>query len=126
VKDWLFEHVSDELEKAQEWIMLLGRMTAEQKIAAFLLQVVRRKCKESGVSDPTGEIFIELPVSRTEMADYLGLTIDTVSRQIARLRERRVITVGSARTMVVHHPELLAAAVESALAAERTKEAARV
>ena len=48
VKDWLYQHVSDELEKAQEWIMLLGRMTAEQKMAVFLLSVMRATRRRQG------------------------------------------------------------------------------
>jgi CRP/FNR family transcriptional regulator len=127
VKDWLYEHVADELEKAQEWIMLLGRMTAEQKIAAFLLSVIRDQQASGPPPAATqSDIVIELPISRTEIADYLGLTIETVSRQIARLRERKIITVGNSRAMVVHHPEALEAAIESAVAGERTREALRV
>jgi CRP/FNR family transcriptional regulator len=126
VKDWLYEHVADELEKAQEWIMLLGRMTAEQKIAAFLLAVIRdQRAQEPGPAAPA-EITVELPISRTEIADYLGLTIETVSRQIARLRERKVITVGNSRSMIIHQPQVLEAVVESALPGERARVALRV
>ncbi len=127
VKTWLFEHVSDELEKAQEWIMLLGRMTAEQKMAAFLLSVIRDQqgLEPEPEAQPSGDITVELPISRTEIADYLGLTIETVSRQIARLRERKVITVGNSRTMVVHHPEALEATIESAMPGERVREKLR-
>lgn len=126
VKDWLFEHVSDELEKAQEWIMLLGRMTAEQKIAAFLLSVMRGKGMQfPNAGGASGDLLVELPLSRTEVADYLGLTIETVSRQIARLRERGVITVGASRTMIIHRPDALEATLESALPGERAKEAVR-
>ncbi len=128
VKDWLYEHVADELEKAQEWIMLLGRMTAEQKIAAFLLSVMRdQRPQEPGPARPAAaDVIIELPLSRTEIADYLGLTIETVSRQIARLRERKVVTVGNSRTMVVHQAQVLEDIIESALPGERTREALRV
>ena len=127
VKDWLFEHVADELEKAQEWIMLLGRMTAEQKIAVFLLTVIRdQRTQEPDAKCPPAHIRVELPLSRTEIADYLGLTIETVSRQITRLRERKVVTVGNARSMVLHQPELLEAVVESAMPGERAREALRV
>jgi len=127
VKDWLFEHVADELEKAQEWIMLLGRMTAEQKIAAFLLTVARgRDPREVPASVPPADTIVELPISRTEIADYLGLTIETVSRQITRLRERGVITVGNVRQIIIHRPEVLDATVESALPGERTKEPVRI
>lgn len=127
VKSWLYEHTADELEKAQDWIMLLGRMTAEQKIAAYLLTVVRSKHLQdkTEAQATTGDTIIELPLSRTEMADYLGLTIETVSRHIARLRERGVITVGAARTMVVHQVKMLQATIESAASSGRTKELLR-
>lgn len=126
VKSWLLERVSDELEKAQDWIMLLGRMSAEQRIAAFLLSVARTSQRPADVQTLiSGETFIEVPISRTEMADYLGLTIETVSRQIARLRERGVVTVGASRTMVIHQPEVLEASIESVPASERAKDAVR-
>jgi CRP/FNR family transcriptional regulator, anaerobic regulatory protein len=113
-KDWLYEYVADQLEKAQEWIMLLGRMTAEQKMAVFLLSVMKGAAGDKPGSAPAREIVIELPLSRTEIADYLGLTIETVSRQIARLRERNVISAGNTRSVVVHRPDALAAIVDSA------------
>lgn len=119
VKDWLFEHVADELEKAQEWIMLLGRMTAEQKMAVFLLTVMKTAADERTGPTPTRDVAIDLPLSRTEIADYLGMTIETVSRQIARLRERSVISAGNTRSVVVHRPDVLAAIVESAQPAPR-------
>lgn len=120
VKSWLFERTANDLEKAQDWIMLLGRMSAEQRIASFLLSVYRRARSPNGEPvELKGETIIELPISRTEMADYLGLTIETVSRQLARLRERGVITVGASRAIVIHQPNALEATVESAPAAER-------
>jgi CRP/FNR family transcriptional regulator len=113
VKDWFYERVADELEKAQEWIMLLGRMTAEQKMAVFLLSVMKTAADDKPGSAPAREMVIELPLSRTEIADYLGLTIETVSRQIARLRDRNVISAGNTRSVVVHRPDVLAAIVDS-------------
>ena len=114
VKDWLYEHVADELEKAQEWIMLLGRMTAEQKMAMLLLSLMKTAADGKPGPAPMREMVIELPLSRTEIADYLGLTIETVSRQIACLRERHVISAGNTRSVVVHRPDVLTAIVNSA------------
>jgi CRP/FNR family transcriptional regulator, anaerobic regulatory protein len=114
VKDWLYEHVADELDKAQEWITLLGRMTAQQKMAVFLLSVIKATANNKGQTEPLREVAIELPLSRTEIADYLGLTIETVSRQIARLRERHVISASNSRRIVVHRPDVLNAIVDSA------------
>jgi CRP/FNR family transcriptional regulator len=125
VKNWLFEYVSDELEKAQERIMLLGRMTAEQKMASFLLAAMPAKCKGcTGAGCITRDVIIELPLSRTEIADYLGLTIETVSRQLARLRDRGVLSVGASRSVTVHRRDQLEAALETAHPGERATEAA--
>jgi DNA-binding MarR family transcriptional regulator len=61
------------------------------------------------------------------MADYLGLTIETVSRQIARLRQRGVVAVGAAsRTMIIRQPEALEATLETGRPGERSKSAARI
>ena len=77
VSRWLFENIFDELENAQDRITLLGRMTAEQKIATFLLWVARGA---AGVSPhapgSSADLLVELPLSRSEIADYLGLTLE--------------------------------------------------
>jgi CRP/FNR family transcriptional regulator, anaerobic regulatory protein len=125
-KQWFFEHVADALEQAQDWIMLLGRMSAEQKIAVFLISVVRQQANGAAHPGKAGEISIELPISRTEIADYLGMTIETVSRQLARLRARGVITVGNGRRMVIHQPHVLEAAIDVALPGECAKQAMRI
>jgi CRP/FNR family transcriptional regulator, anaerobic regulatory protein len=128
VKTWLYEYVANELEKAQEWIVLLGRMTAEQKVAAFLLSVLRNKRLEGDEdSEPAAQedVTLDLPLSRTEMADYLGLTIETVSRQIARLRERGIVTVGSGRIVTVRDAGALLDLVDSALTTPRARQAWR-
>ncbi len=122
---WLLDHVSDELEKAQDWIVLLGRMSAEQRIATFILSVMRSsRLPDAAAPDSFGEILIELPLSRTEMADYLGLTIETVSRQIARLRQRGIVAVGASRMMIIRQPEVLEATLEGGLPGERPKNTA--
>jgi CRP/FNR family transcriptional regulator len=125
VERWLLDRVSDELEKAQDWIVLLGRMSAEQKIATFILSVMRSThFEDAAAPESCDEILIELSLSRTEMADYLGLTIETVSRQIARLRERGVIKVaGASRTMIIRQPKALEATLEAALLACGTSSA---
>jgi CRP/FNR family transcriptional regulator len=83
-------------------------------MAVFLLSVMRATAEGKADAGPARETAIELPLSRTEIADYLGLTIETVSRQIARLRERNVISAGNTRSVVVHRPDVLAAIVDSA------------
>ena len=65
-----------QLERTQEHLMLLGRKTACEKVAAFLSDLAARFGKE----------VTELPMGRQDMADYLGLTIETVSRMITQLQ----------------------------------------
>ena len=80
----------DELSAAQDQMLLLGRKTAQEKIASFLLTVAKRMSKDSA---PAREI--ELPMTRLDMADFLGLTIETVSRVLTKLKSEGVIALPS-------------------------------
>ena len=99
----LFERTLDELDAAREWMLLLGRKTAEEKVASFLMMLARRSmlvgCSHQK-KDDRGCSF-ELPLTRADMADYLGLTIETVSRQFTRLKTRGLIRILNNRHLVV-------------------------
>lgn len=69
------------LSLAHERMLLLGRKTAVEKIASFLLMMADRK----------GADTVELPMTRADIADYLGLTVETVSRTMTQLRSEGVI-----------------------------------
>jgi CRP/FNR family transcriptional regulator, anaerobic regulatory protein len=77
---------SNELAAAQEQMMLLGRKTAHERIASFLLTLVRREERLDGDAE-----CIRLPMTRTDIADYLGLTTETASRVFTSLRRRGCI-----------------------------------
>ncbi|HVX35713.1 MAG TPA: Crp/Fnr family transcriptional regulator [Hyphomicrobium sp.] len=98
----LFENTLDELDAAREWMLLLGRKSAEEKVASFILMVSKRLeavgCRSGRPSAPPK---FELPITRAEIADFLGLTIETVSRQFSRLKAKKVIGLEGARTVVV-------------------------
>jgi CRP/FNR family transcriptional regulator, nitrogen fixation regulation protein len=79
------------LERAQDHMLLLGRKSAMEKIAAFLLDLGERY----------GDHHLELPMSRTDIADYLGLTIETVSRSLTQLERQHVIEVPAHRRSIV-------------------------
>lgn len=97
----LFEHTLDELDAAQEWMLLLGRKSAEEKVASFLLMVARRM-QLVGCKALTGTgIAFELPLARSDIADFLGLTIETVSRQFTRLKVSGIIALEGARNIVI-------------------------
>lgn len=83
----LLERTMASLGEAQRRMLALGRQNAHERIAGFLLDVVKRTTAE----DAPLPLKVEIPISRGEMADYLGLTIETVSRQLARLRSEKVI-----------------------------------
>ncbi|MBB6252445.1 cyclic nucleotide-binding domain-containing protein [Nitrospirillum iridis] len=75
-----------ELQIAQEQMLLLGRKTAPERLASFLLSQARRKMVE-----PEDHCRISLPMTRTDIADFLGLTMETVSRAFTRLKTSRLI-----------------------------------
>jgi CRP/FNR family transcriptional regulator len=77
---------SNELAAAQDQMLLLGRKTAREKVASFLLSLSRRAAKNGRRASP-----VELPMTRTDIADYLGLTIETVSRTFSQLRKDRLV-----------------------------------
>ena len=82
----LLERTLASLNAAQQRILSLGRKNATERVAGFVLEVLD-KTTTSGAADSV----IELPISRGEMADFLGLTIETVSRQLTRLRSAGIL-----------------------------------
>ncbi len=97
----LLERTLSELDRTRRWMLLLGRMTAEQKLASFLLETSERMQPAGcAASQPTIEAF-ELPLSRQQIADVLGLTIETVSRQFTRMKKDGLIDLPSRREVVI-------------------------
>ncbi|MBB1490043.1 Crp/Fnr family transcriptional regulator [Paracoccus sp. MC1854] len=96
----LLDMTLDDLDAAREWLLLLGRKSAREKIASFLAALARRGAVLRQ-SRPQGRVEIELPLTRETMADYLGLTIETVSRQISALRRDGVIALEGTRRITV-------------------------
>lgn len=77
---------SNELIQAQDQLLLLGRKTAQEKVASFLLMMSKRAAKRGQPPNP-----IELPMGRADVADFLGLTTETVSRTFTQLKTSSVI-----------------------------------
>jgi CRP/FNR family transcriptional regulator, anaerobic regulatory protein len=95
---------SDEIAAGQEHMMLLGRMSATERVARFLLA----RADASRRRGETGDSF-PLPMSRADIGDYLGLTTETVSRTFTQLRDRRLIRYDVAKRVVLHDREALSA-----------------
>lgn len=96
VGERLLEMTLDDLDAAREWMLILGRKTAREKIASLLTIIARREAAV-GVVPRTGAIVVELPLTREAMADYLGLTLETVSRQISALKREGIIVLDGKR-----------------------------
>lgn len=96
----LLEMTLDELDAAREWMLLLGRKTAREKIAS-LVAIIARRDAALHLRRTKGEFVVDLPLTREEMADYLGLTLETVSRQISALKRDGVITLEGKRHVTI-------------------------
>lgn len=96
----LLEMTLDELDAAREWMLVLGRKTAREKIASLLSIIARRDAtfKPDSVKK---EVVFDLPLTREAMADYLGLTLETVSRQMSALKRDGVIVLAGKRHVTV-------------------------
>lgn len=89
----LWAMTAAELQRAQDHIMLLIK-TAQERVAGFLLEMAKRSAASSEV---------ELPMSRQDIADYLGLTIETVSRTLTQLEKGAAIAVPTSRRIVLRN-----------------------
>jgi CRP-like cAMP-binding protein len=89
----LRELSSRRLRSGRDHMLLLGRKTASERIASFLLEMAAR-CNANAKST------IELPMSRSDMGDYLGLTIETVCRRLTRLRLDGTIAINGAQIAI--------------------------
>lgn len=106
----LLQRTLAELDRTRRWMLLLGRKSASEKVASFLLEMADRTatpgCETLALPD---EIRLDLPVSRQQIADVLGLTIETVSRQFTRLKTDGVIDLPSRRQVIILNRQQLAA-----------------
>lgn len=96
----LLEMTLDELDAAREWMLLLGRKTAREKIAS-LIAIIARRDAALKMAEHEGSVTVDLPLTREAMAEYLGLTLETVSRQLSALKRDGVIEIESKRHIVV-------------------------
>ena len=96
----LLEMTLDELDAAREWMLVLGRKTAREKIAS-LLSIIARRDATLKMQGTEGPLVFDLPLTREAMADYLGLTLETVSRQMSALKKDGVILLEGKRHVTI-------------------------
>ena len=95
----LHEQILRELDEAREWMLTLGRKNALEKVASFLVMIATHIDPER--QSDVEAITIDLPLKRADIADFLGLTIETVSRQITNLRKKGVIEVNDRKSILI-------------------------
>jgi len=93
----LWSFTARELNRVQDHVLLLIK-SAQQRVACFLLEMAERLAKSDAV---------ELPMSRQDIADYLGLTIETVSRTLTQLETEAAIALPSSRRVVLRNRRVL-------------------
>jgi CRP/FNR family transcriptional regulator, nitrogen fixation regulation protein len=86
----LWAHSAANFHRAERHLLLLGRKTAREKVEEFLTEMEQRSCRDG---------HINLPMTRRDIADYLGLTIETVSRILGRMQDDGWLSLSGARKM---------------------------
>ena len=101
----LFSTLRHDLWAAQNHLVILGRQSALERVASFLIQLMdRNKAARSET--------IDIPMSRQDIADYLGLTIETVCRMLTKLRDSAIIEIPDRHTIKVRNNSALRRAAE--------------
>lgn len=108
LKQKLLDQALRELDEARDWMLTLGRKNASEKLATFLCLLATNLDPEREHKSK-GALTFEIPLTRSEIADFLGLTIETVSRQITHLRKAGYIQLENNRTITVPSLEKLRA-----------------
>lgn len=102
------------LDEARGRMLMLGRKTAEEKVASFLLDMATHLEGDCHARDTADAVTFDLPLGRAQIADVLGLTIETVSRQMTRLKREGLIDLPGSRAVTIPHRQALKARAEAA------------
>lgn len=105
----LLDMTMDELDSARQWMLVLGRKSAREKLASFLIVLARREHVQH--QDGAMLVDLHLPLTREAIADYLGLTLETVSRQFSGLKREGLISLTEQRGIRI--PDLAALMAET-------------
>ena len=98
------------LDDTRAQMLMLGRGTATEKVAGFLVDMAARPETRCSRATPDGPLTFDLPLSRGQTADLLGLTIETVSRQLTRLKIANIIALPGVRSVTIRDMAALRAA----------------
>lgn len=112
----LLNIAAHELTVAQEQMLLLARKSAVERLASYLLTLAAHHEACANGMLPVSAMTLALPVSRADIADYLGLTIETVSRSFAQLKKSAMIDFSNAHGVTLLHPRQLEQMAEGSAA----------
>ncbi len=104
----VFDMTRTELNSTHDQMLLLGRKTAKEKLCSFLI-IMKEKSGRINVRD---ENEVDIPMSRSDIADYLGLTVETVSRQFTNLHKLGLIELDGAHRVFLKNSKALLALAE--------------
>ena len=93
----LLNQTSHELTLAQDRMGVLGKLDATERLAKFLMNISEQRKRIGWQNNP-----ISLPMTRQDIADYLGLTIETVSREVSKLKTSNIIKVLSSKQIYIN------------------------
>lgn len=101
----VFDMTRTELDSTHDQMLLLGRKTAQEKLCSFLLAMKEKL----GRLEVVAENEVDIPMSRTDIADYLGLTVETISRQFTKLHKKGLIEMEGAHKVFLKDIKALSA-----------------
>ena len=95
LRERLLVVLSQRLLGMQDHLVMVGRQTAKERVASFLLHIAERSDAEEGLA-------FDLPMSRQDIADYLGLTIETVCRMLSELKREKIISIRNSSDVIIN------------------------
>jgi CRP/FNR family transcriptional regulator, anaerobic regulatory protein len=98
----LLRRTLDELDRAREWMLLLGKKSASEKIATLLLEMSTRLGEQGCHGGSVALNHFDLPLDRQQIGDLLGLTIETVSRQLTKLKGDGLIDLPDRKHVIIN------------------------
>ncbi len=98
----LLSRTLDELDRAREWMLLLGKKSADERIATLLLEMSTRLSEQGCHTQFDALNRFDLPLDRQQIGDLLGLTIETVSRQLTKLKVKGLIDLPDRKHVIIN------------------------
>jgi CRP/FNR family transcriptional regulator, anaerobic regulatory protein len=110
---WLLEYTARQLEFARDWSLMVVCKSSYERVAGFFLLIAKDVKNSARVAEGEPGFIIRLPLPRTELAQYLGLTAEILSRNLTRLKCKELIQFRTLRSIIIPDIRQLAAELDS-------------